>query len=184
MIRHKLYFLFDKLQVSAVERYFMLSLTGIILFISGFGMFIDNSPTFDDEYYQPLMSAFEERIRATQDRNYEIENRYYPQVQVVNKELLGTKEQTKTLTPSIAPADTVTVQKDSTQSKININIADVDELVKLPGIGPAIAGRIIEYRNENGIFSSIEEIISVRGIGPARLEAIRELITVEKKSNE
>jgi len=48
----------------------------------------------------------------------------------------------------------------------------------LPGIGPAIAQRIVEYREANGDFATIEEIMEVKGIGPATFEEIKELITV------
>ena len=50
---------------------------------------------------------------------------------------------------------------------VNINTADTATLETLPGIGPTIAGRIIEYRQANGPFGRIEEIMEVSGIGPA-----------------
>ena len=62
--------------------------------------------------------------------------------------------------------------------KININTATTEELDTLPGIGPALAQRIIEYREANGSFKSIEGIIGVSGIGEATLEKIRDLVTV------
>ncbi len=61
---------------------------------------------------------------------------------------------------------------------VNINLADERELQVLPGVGPAMAQRIIEYRETNGPFASIEEITNVSGIGPTRLEQLRDLITV------
>ena len=61
---------------------------------------------------------------------------------------------------------------------VNINIATQEQLETLPGIGPAIALRIIEYREENGLFETIEDIQNVPGIGPATFENIRDLITV------
>jgi competence protein ComEA len=61
---------------------------------------------------------------------------------------------------------------------ININTASLAELDTLPGIGPALAQRIIDYRNENGAFSTIEEIMEVSGIGPATFERLKDLITV------
>jgi len=64
------------------------------------------------------------------------------------------------------------------ETKININTASAEELQTLYGIGPVKAQAIIDYRNENGFFHSIEEIINVSGIGPKTLEKIRDEITV------
>lgn len=63
--------------------------------------------------------------------------------------------------------------------KININTASADELDLLPSIGPVYAQRIIDYRNKNGPFKSIEEIQNVSGIGPKTFEKLKDLITVK-----
>jgi competence protein ComEA len=60
---------------------------------------------------------------------------------------------------------------------ININTASLAELDSLPGIGPALAQRIIDYREENGAFTTIEDIMDVSGIGPATFDRIKDLIT-------
>lgn len=62
---------------------------------------------------------------------------------------------------------------------ININTASAEELEALPGIGPVIAQRIVDYRTERGPFQTIEEITGVSGIGPARFAQIKDLISVE-----
>ena len=49
--------------------------------------------------------------------------------------------------------------------KININVAGLDELQKLPSIGPKIAQRILDYRKQNGNFKRVEDLMKVRGIG-------------------
>src|SRR5688572_8735913 len=61
---------------------------------------------------------------------------------------------------------------------VNINTAASAELELLPGIGPALAGRIIAYRTEFGPFKTVDEIDSVKGIGPRILEKLRPLIKV------
>lgn len=58
------------------------------------------------------------------------------------------------------------------QEKISINKADKTELDKLPGIGPAMAERIIEYRQANGAFKNLEELKNVPGIGEAKFNKL------------
>ncbi len=67
---------------------------------------------------------------------------------------------------------------DVVDGKVNINTASAAELETLSGIGPVKAQAIIDYRNENGLFRTIDDLINVRGIGPKTLEAIRDQITV------
>jgi competence protein ComEA len=66
-----------------------------------------------------------------------------------------------------------------TGGKININTADQSQLDTLPGIGPAYAQRIIQYREINGPFKTIQDIKQVSGIGDKRFEQLKDLITVE-----
>ena len=61
-------------------------------------------------------------------------------------------------------------------AKISINNADAQTLQELPGIGPALAERIIEFRTKNGPFASVEELDAVSGIGPAMLAKLSELV--------
>lgn len=63
--------------------------------------------------------------------------------------------------------------------KININTATVEQLTAITGIGPSIAQRIVDYRQENGQFTSIDEIVNVRGIGAKTFEKIKAYITAE-----
>ena len=66
-----------------------------------------------------------------------------------------------------------------TSQKININTATQTELETLPGIGPSTSTKIINYREENGKFQTIEEIKEVSGIGDAKYENIKDLISVK-----
>lgn len=62
---------------------------------------------------------------------------------------------------------------------ININTANQDELEKLPGIGNAIANRIVDYRKDNGKFNSIEDIKNVSGIGDNKFNNIKQFICIK-----
>jgi len=62
--------------------------------------------------------------------------------------------------------------------KINLNTADAAQLESLPGVGPALAGAIVAYR-EATPFQSIEDIKKVKGIGDKKFEGFKDMITVE-----
>jgi competence protein ComEA len=64
------------------------------------------------------------------------------------------------------------------QGPVDLNAAGVDELDRLPGIGPATAQAIVAHRDEHGPFTTVDDLLAVRGIGDARLEALRDLVTV------
>jgi competence protein ComEA len=61
---------------------------------------------------------------------------------------------------------------------VNLNTATLDQLESLPGIGPALGQRIIDYRMEHGPFASVDDLVDVSGIGEKRLEDLRPLVTV------
>jgi len=65
-----------------------------------------------------------------------------------------------------------------TGAKVNLNTATQAELETLPGIGPALAQRILDYRTEHGAFGSIAELREVSGIGEVRFAELRDLVTV------
>lgn len=69
--------------------------------------------------------------------------------------------------------------ENSSASRVNINTAGADELASLPGIGPALAKRIIDYRTQNGPFKRIDDLIAVKGLGSKMLDKIRQRLSVE-----
>ena len=77
---------------------------------------------------------------------------------------------------SLSPA---VKQKAASDGLIDINTATAIELDRLPGIGPALAGRIVAYRETNGRFATIADIQRVKGIGKKKYESIKNLIRVE-----
>lgn len=64
----------------------------------------------------------------------------------------------------------------SPEEPIDLNLATQVELEKLPGIGPSLAQKIVEYRLEHGLYLEVDELLNVSGIGPAKLDQIRALI--------
>src|SRR5262245_40278965 len=68
-----------------------------------------------------------------------------------------------------APAD---------RQPVDLNSATQDELARLPGVGLSLAVRIVERRESVGAFASVEDLRRVKGIGPAKLQRLRQLVTV------
>ena len=108
----------------------------------------------------------------------------------IGRNLTGTTIQTSVLTTptstsqvsQVTPSTSipnVTSKPGTSQAngKININTADLQTLMTLPGIGEAYAQRIIDYRQANGPFGKTSDIMNVSGIGEKRYDAIKDLIT-------
>jgi competence protein ComEA len=63
-------------------------------------------------------------------------------------------------------------------ARVNLNTADAAALDTLPRIGPALAERILQWREDNGRFTSVDDLLAVPGIGEKMLESLRDLVTV------
>ena len=64
----------------------------------------------------------------------------------------------------------------SPAAPVHLNTATLEELDELPGVGPVTAQKIIDFRTENGPFTSVEDLDAIPGIGPARIENLRDLV--------
>jgi len=80
---------------------------------------------------------------------------------------------------SLTPAVTLAQKaKPPSTEKVNLNNATEDQLQTLPGVGPAMAKRIVEYRNKNGKFTKIEDILNVKGIGEKKFQRMKDRLVV------
>jgi competence protein ComEA len=61
---------------------------------------------------------------------------------------------------------------------IDLNQATAPELEALPGIGPSLAQKIIDYRDEHGAFGQVDDLLDAPGIGPSKLEAVKDLVAI------
>jgi len=71
----------------------------------------------------------------------------------------------------------VAAAKPAPAGKVNINTASAEQLTTLPGVGPKLAARILEYRQKSGAFKSVQELMNVRGIGEKNLKKIEQYLS-------
>ena len=84
--------------------------------------------------------------------------------------------------PEVTRPVVVTVASDPASSSpawpVDLNTADLEQLDTLPGVGPVTAQAILDYREENGPFQSVDDLVNVYGIGEKTVENLREYVVV------
>ena len=68
--------------------------------------------------------------------------------------------------------------KPAPTAKVNLNTASIEQLTTLPGVGPKLAARIVEYRQKSGTFRSTQELMNVQGIGEKNFAKIEAFLSV------
>ena len=174
-MKRRIFFWLETLKITPAERRTVSVLMVILAVFAGANVMYSPAVPFEDEDYHELEQAFRKRTEALEAREQELLKRYYPPDMDVRE----------TVSADTLPVDTLA--EDSSVSgtnigekrRININTADPATLETLPGIGPAYARRIVEYRNMNGAFKSLEELKNIRGIAEKRLDKLKPFIKLK-----
>ncbi|MDI6402004.1 helix-hairpin-helix domain-containing protein [Balneolaceae bacterium ANBcel3] len=196
MWKRNYFFLMDKLQITPGERRIIIGIIAFVLAIHVYTFAFPPSGIYDDAYYEPVISEFK-RLSGEKSRERNIVlARYYPDgLPVLSKAGIRTDPffrwagsgrtspgytDIETEEPHIGRLSTHQDKiEDVQEARINIQTAGVNELVRLPGIGPVTAERIVTYREEHGPFTSVEDLLQISGIGPVTMERIRGRVYVE-----
>ncbi len=155
-IKRSLFFWVDRLQIKKRERYALSVLLFLFVILALINVFYTETMVPEPENHAQILADFEQRS-AIIEREMLHENQKYAGVHNATE----LKEEA----PSMRNIETV-----------SINTATLSQLTTLPGIGATYAQRIIEYRETNGDFTSVDELVKVKGIGEKTLEKIKPFI--------
>ena len=78
---------------------------------------------------------------------------------------------------TVSAAPTLAAGKPAPAGKVNVNTASAEQLTAVPGIGPKLAARIVEYRQKSGAFKSIQELMNVKGVGEKSFQKLQPHLT-------
>ena len=92
-------------------------------------------------------------------------------------------ELSRAVRPPLHPEPPTSPPTPETPTRPDLNQSDATVLTTLPGIGPALAERIIAHRQQVGPFASLDDLMRVRGVGPALIERLRPLITLNSATD-
>jgi competence ComEA-like helix-hairpin-helix protein len=189
--KRKVFFFIDRLQIPVSERRVLPLLLLSSLTAWTAALVVRHPRLIDPEAYAEEQRRFEEVYKASFDRHAEIMARYAledaveqagsnPAIQPSSTATMDTvrpRSPSASKTPSHPRATPPT--QGMTAPKVDLNSAGIDELVTLPGVGPAIAQRILDWREQHGRFTSVDQLREVRGIGEATLGRLRPFVLLK-----
>ncbi len=142
-----------------------------IIFLFGFiykEFFIDeDTPEFIEYDYTEQDSLFNYYSNLNPEENQEVASKNNVDIKREVLELSERKYETKESLPPL------------TEKSINLNTADLSDLIRLPGIGEVTADKILELRNKKGSFNKLEELLEVKGIGNVKFNKIKKFLYIE-----
>ncbi len=161
-LKRRFFFWMEQLQVSRKERITITSLLFVILTLLAISTFLTQQFNFSQARYDEIVTEFKAKSSVLEQQKIENEKKYVPQEKLEEQKVESAVEPTS--------------DADKDKLVVNINTADLEELQKLDGIGVAYAQRILDYRQENGEFKTIDELLKIKGIGKKRLEKMAPFI--------
>ena len=152
-VKRSLFFWVDKLQITKKERVTVTILLSIIVVLLLTNLVIKQRIVPMPENHAEIQAEFERKSEGIEREKLTQEQRY------------AGIEINETIEPEVP-----------TKELVDINTATIEELQSLSGIGETYALRIVEYREANGKFNSVEELVHVKGIGKRTLDKIKPFI--------
>lgn len=163
MLHRKWFFWLEKLRITPHERRAVVALLVLFFMLTGMKYLVKNVPKYDEEYYREIERFFRKKTREMKQRRAAVLSRYQPR-KIPGTNIADTTARDTTGNPVV--------------EKVNINEAGLQVLKTLPGIGPVYAKRIVEYRQNNGLFKETEDLLNIKGIGKKRLEKLEPFIKI------
>lgn len=165
MWKRHLFFFFERLEIRAGERRALATLLLLGVALNQAKEHWPSPVAYDAAFYAPILAAFDERNARAAAELAKLDSLY-----------LGLESASSHVAPRTSRTSRSTFGPSLPSKPIPINTATLAQLDQLPGIGPALAQRIIDYRTEHGPFTSVDDLTKVRGIGPALMEKIRAFV--------